>query len=345
MVTTPQLTIIIATYDRFELLSKCLASVKSSMLQSPIAAHLKLVLNGEVLTVGAETALLAYSTARLSIELITLPTRVRPAQARNVLLKSVSTPWVLFLDDDVQVPKNFFSTFTQLCAQHPEIGVFGGPNLTPPETSAISELTGWVFQESLIVGPVARRYKKNTTSMLKGGQFNLMLCNLFVERTLWPDLQFDGLLITAEENHLLYELDRRGYRMLSTPNLFVWHERRSTLEKFRRQILNYGVGRGQLLTRFLVLENVALLILPFLILFSLYAFLAPLMIALLMHQIALQARYWRVYKKFSWTLSLCSFTVWFFYVTGLIQGFCKTALAQVKSAQQASALLYRQNNG
>lgn len=342
---TSRLTIIITTYDRFELLKSCIASVKSSLLQSSASAHLKVVLNGQSLTENLKNELLSHAAECLSIDLVFLPHRLRPAQARNVLLQTVTTPWILFLDDDVRVPENFFSTFTHLRTQYPEAHVLGGPNLTPPEGSAVSNLTGWILQESLIVGPVAHRYQKRDTIIHKGGQFNLMLCNLFVERTRWPDLQFDGSLVTAEENHLLYELHRRGYQMLSSPDLFVWHERRSTLGKFRHQIFNYGVGRGQLVTRFLVLENVALLLLPFLILLLLYAWTLPLMAALLVHQLAMQARYFKTYKKFSWFLSVGSFSVWFFYGAGLLQGFFKTFAVQTKSAQQALAFFYRQNNG
>lgn len=339
------LTIIITTYDRFELLERCLVSVKLSLGQSSVVAHLKLVLNGQPLSEKLQSKLLSHAAECFSIELVFLPNRVRPAQARNVLLKTVTTPWILFLDDDVYVPENFFSTFQRLHSRYPEANVLGGPNLTPPMGSATTELIGWILQESLVVGPVAGRYKKKLAAPLEGGQFNLMLCNLFVERTLWPDLQFDGSLVTAEENQVLYELKRRGSQMLSSPDLFVWHERRSTLEKFRHQILNYGVGRGQLLTRFLVFENLALLALPFLILFLVYTFFLPSLVVFMVYQAVLQMRYVSAYKKPSWQLFLCSSAVWIFYFTGLTKGFLQTALVQFKSTQPFLFFSNRQSNG
>ncbi len=346
MTSSPQLTIIIATYDRFELLNKCLSSVRTSLLQSPIDAYLKLVLNGEVLSESLQKKIQSYASDRLSIELVSLPSRVRPAQGRNVLLQTVATPWILFLDDDVQVPENFFSTFTQLRTQYPEMNVLGGPNLTPPNGPSTADLTGWILQESCIVGPVAGRYKKpDGTKNSVGDQFNLMLCNLFVERTLWPEIQFDGTLVTAEENHLLYELKRRSFKMLSTPELFVWHERRSTLQKFMWQIFYYGVGRGQILTRFIVLENIALFFAPLLIAFCAVYYFIPFIIILAALQVAIQMRYFAAHRRLSFKVGFYSFALWFFYGAGLIKGIFKTLWAQLKTLHQSFALLYRQNHG
>lgn len=171
--------------------------------------------------------------------------KVHPGTARNELLPLARGELVLFLDDDVEPEGHLLHRLYQLGEQHPDIGVFGGPNLTPRGSSTFQLVQGAVLASLISSGPVRRRYGPHPARTADERFF--MLCNMAVRRVLL--MEFDDDLICAEENRLLNELQRRGAMMLYDPSLVVFHERRPDLPSLTRQLFKYGVGRGQVAMR------------------------------------------------------------------------------------------------
>jgi O-antigen/teichoic acid export membrane protein len=170
-----------------------------------------------------------------------------PGQNRNALVQLVRAPIVVFLDDDVSVPEGFLDA-AQKALSDPAVGVAGGPNLTPPGSTEFEQLSGDVLAAAVATGPVRHRYR--TWRPGPASERSLTLCNLVVRRALLdPPPPFDPHLKCAEENELLLRLARNGVRMAYVPQLAVYHERRSALSSYGRQMIKYGFGRGQLLAR------------------------------------------------------------------------------------------------
>jgi hypothetical protein len=174
-----------------------------------------------------------------------LASAVRVGGARNFLLPAARGQWLYFLDDDVVVGPRVFQTLAELSSRHPEIGVFGGPNDTPPDSSRFQGTQGAVLGSLAGSGPVRRRYTAHAS--VPARERDLILCNLAVKRAVM--VPFNASLTGGEENGLLSQLARSGVSMRYEPSLAVYHDRRPDLGSFTRQMHKYGFGRGQVLDR------------------------------------------------------------------------------------------------
>lgn len=164
-----------------------------------------------------------------------------PGAARNLLVERARGELLLFLDDDATLRPDALRRLDDLARAHPEAGVFGGPNDTPPGGSSFQAVQGAVLASLMGSGPVRRRYGAHPATHADERFF--ILCNLAVRRSVM--VPFAAELICAEENAVLAELAASGVVMYYDPELVAYHERRPTLQGFLAQMHKYGRGRGQ----------------------------------------------------------------------------------------------------
>jgi len=174
-----------------------------------------------------------------------LATGARLGGARNFLLSEARGEWLYFVDDDVVVGPRVLHSLVELSVRHPDVGVLGGPNETPPGSTRFQRTQGAVLGSLAGSGPVRRRYTSHGPAPAR--ERDLILCNLAVRREAM--VPFDASLTGAEENGLLSQLARLGVAMRYEPSLAVYHDRRPDLRSFARQMHKYGFGRGQLIAR------------------------------------------------------------------------------------------------
>jgi glycosyltransferase involved in cell wall biosynthesis len=170
-------------------------------------------------------------------------TSALPGAARNLLVERARGELLLFLDDDAALRPDALRRLDELATAHPEAGVFGGPNDTPPGGSRFQAVQGAVLASLMGSGPVRRRYGAHPATHADERFF--ILCNLAVRRSLM--VPFSAELICAEENAVLAELAAAGVVMYYDPELVAYHERRPTLRGFLAQMHKYGRGRGQVI--------------------------------------------------------------------------------------------------
>jgi hypothetical protein len=125
------------------------------------------------------------------------------------------------------------------------VGVFGGPNDTPPSSTRFQFVQGAVLASMVGSGPVRRRYGAHPAGT--AGDQAFILCNLAVRRDVM--VRFPDDFLCAEENALLSDLRHNEVVMYYAPELAVYHERRPTPRGFAQQMHKYGRGRGLLLRR------------------------------------------------------------------------------------------------
>jgi len=232
----PLVSICIVTGRRIPLLDACLAC-----LQEQEGAP-----DFEVLVCSdGDDEVRAAVHARFPDARVCHVSRALPGAARNLLVEAARGDVVFFLDDDVTFGPGLLARLAELVEAHPEVGVFGGPNDTPPGSSSFQEVQGAVLASMVGSGPVRRRYGRHPAGPADERFF--ILCNLAVRREVMVPFALD--LICAEENGVLAEMSRAGVRMHYDPELVVYHERRPTRRGFAQQMHKYGRGRGQLLVR------------------------------------------------------------------------------------------------
>jgi hypothetical protein len=220
-------------------ISICIVSARPDDLRCCLASVTPQLRPGDEVLVYANGAGIA-DVAPPPVTVVEGP-RCSLGAARNRLIEAAGGELVVFLDDDTICPAGLLDAFTSCSEAHPEVGVFGGPNLTPPDAPAFQIAQGLVLASLIGGGPARRRYRLGPPT--SGGDRNLTLCNMAVRRDLAPAFRED--LTGGEETDLLARLHRDGVTMRSDPRLMVWHQRRRTLGAFARQMHKYGDGRGE----------------------------------------------------------------------------------------------------
>jgi ABC-type polysaccharide/polyol phosphate export permease/GT2 family glycosyltransferase len=326
--TPPFVSICIISARRSALLARCLESLRRQEDAPPFE-----------LLVGADDDLsveevVSASFPAAEVMHLSHPT---PAGLRNSLLRRARGEWLLFLDDDVELEPHFLRALHDLVIADPELGVLGGPNLAPRDSSRFQRVQEAVLASLLATGPVRRRYGRH--SAREGHERHFTLCTLAVRRRVMAD--FDERLVCAEENELLEGLRREGVEMRYEPELLSYHERRPTWRSFASQIHRYGHGRGQLLARHPSTARLAHLAPAALVVYC--ALLAPLAILLgplalaplLLYAAAVAATAARV----GWTLRRAAavplaaaliVTVHLWYGAGVLRGIFVSALTRAR---------------
>lgn len=330
--TAPGITIVVVTHARPVLLEKMLKSIRvatSEAEKNQFSFETKILLNGK----DPETEKIISDTE--AYEKIEDP--VSPAAARNLLLNKTNKEWLFFVDDDVEIPQSLFLDFKKLITDHPEIDIWGGPNITPNHSSYEQLRNGWMLSDKLITGPVARRYKRNGKEFTEGGQFNLMLCNLFVKRKILDERVFLPFLKTAEENELIYRLKAAGYKLAASDKLYVFHERRSDADRFLKQIFYYGYGRGQLLVNVSIAKQAVFVMLPLAWTLAMGIFVRyPAL--LLMWLAAIKLKFVIKFKKIDLAVLIMPVAMWFYYLAGMAKGVF-VSLAQTAQSKKTNEKL------
>jgi GT2 family glycosyltransferase len=229
-------SVCIITRGRSDNLEACLTSLEAQV-DAP-AWELRLLADGD-------TSVADEVRGRFPDAAVGVFRDARPGGARNLLLGGARGEGLLFLDDDVVVEPHLLRQLADLVARHPQISVFGGPNVTPPRSTRFQTVQGAVLASLVGAGPVRRRYGSHPSGAADERWFTL--CNLAVRRSAMRP--FSDLLVCAEENEVLERLARDGHQMLYDPALVAYHERRPTYGGFARQMVKYGRGRGQLIVR------------------------------------------------------------------------------------------------
>jgi succinoglycan biosynthesis protein ExoA len=325
------LAIVLVTYKRADLLKRSLSSLALAIQESKDVYHsfnfrTYLCINGE----DNESYQLALQfqkqDASFSMKIDCIPTPVTPAAARNNILQSVKDEFVFFMDDDVFLPKDIFLNFLRLACKFPEVDVWGGPNVTPIESSCQQKDCGWLLSQPLLVGPIAQRYALVNQKLVAGGQYNLMLCNLFVRHSILGT-GFEPFFKTAEENELIYRLQEKRCPMFASHDLYVWHERRANYLSFVRQIFFYGYGRGQLLRRVSIMRQKLVILALFLFLFaSMLFFVFPMIVFVftLIWLFLINFMYLLEFRRLNAKIFILPLLIYFAYLFGLFSGYQQT---------------------
>jgi len=235
------ISVIIASFKRQELLKECLDSVLRSKFQGGF--EVIVVVNGS----HPETIefLSNYSKKTPNIKYFTI-LQPNKCLARNLALEHAEGNIIYFIDDDVQVGQDNLQRLIEKFKQSPQISIVGGPNLTPKAGSFFQRCSGYVFSSIFGSAGVRSRYRLLKEDKLVD-ETHLILCNLAFSKELFvkEGIRFRDMACN-EENLILYRLKKKGYEMLYSPEIFVYHQRRKSLSSMMEQFFRYGRGRGQM---------------------------------------------------------------------------------------------------
>lgn len=154
---------------------------------------------------------------------------------RNLGLKYVTTKFVSFIDSDAYPNSRWLDESLKLF-KNKKIALVGGPNLSPKTKNIEKILVARSRRNSIVtLNPKVKsiKTKQHFINFLPS-------CNMIMRTSIYKKIKgMDPRLYSSEEISLNYKLNKKGFKMIFDPKVFVFHSDRN-FKHFSRQRFIYG---------------------------------------------------------------------------------------------------------
>lgn len=160
---------------------------------------------------------------------------------RNVGFLNSKGSFLVFTDADCTLPRDYLkNSLKYFCSE--EVAGIGGPAITPSGSSLFEESVKFIYELGALFCCSAHRERINKVKKVK----DIPGCNSIYRREILEKVMpIDEKLLTAEDVDLNFRIRELGYKLLSVPDVVVFHHRRSSPRKFFKQIYRFAIGRLQ----------------------------------------------------------------------------------------------------
>ncbi len=236
------ISVILITFGRAAMLKACLKSLAAA--KTPEVVEVIAALNGP----DPETSglLRACAAGYEFLKVLELPRMCR-GEARNAAFRAARGAWLCFLDDDTEVPPDYFANLAgEIRAGGADV-VGGGQTIDLKTAPVFEKAVYFTLSSFWGAGPFRVRFRPFKGARAAGPE-EFILANLALRRAALENnsLAFEGHLTSAEENLLLNKLARLGSAMRLNEGLNLLHKRRPNYISFARQLFHSGMGRAQM---------------------------------------------------------------------------------------------------
>lgn len=230
--TEPMVSIIIPVRNEAGLLKSCLESI--SNLDYPKDRI-------EVIIADGMSTDDTVNTAKQLGARVVLNEKKTVSPGRNVAFKLAKGEIIAFTDADCIVDKNWIINSVRYF-EDDKVACVGGPNLTPYGEGYFGKAVGFVFNQGIFsAGSIHARELKEVKEVR-----SIPGCNaIYKKDALEKVMPIDETLLTCDDTELNQRLIDKGYKLLYTPDVFVWHYRRPNPKRLFRQMYRYAIGRLQ----------------------------------------------------------------------------------------------------
>jgi succinoglycan biosynthesis protein ExoA len=200
---------------------------------------------------------------------------LNPSVNRNEGIKESRGEILAFLDDDAIVHKDLLKNAEEFLKNNKNIGIVGGPQLTPKSDNFFAKISGYVLESKFGTYTMSNRYKIGRLN-LDADETSITSANCFVRKSVFNKIKgFNPILFPGEDPEFFGRAKRSGIKIAYNPDLIIYHKRRSNLFDFCKQIYKYGKVR--ILKERLNKTNIKLVfIIP--TMFTVYMILSPILI-------------------------------------------------------------------
>lgn len=229
--------ILIASFNRSEVLERCLKSITKQRCNNSHQLYILL------LKTDIESKEIIRKQNMSGIEVVEVDTLPTPGKSRNILSAKSTSQFVLFLDDDVELPIRYLEEAEKVLLAN-EFDIFGGADSEKTNLSFNQEVLANILASYFVMGPTARRHHTMSTKT-RATELDLTLCNLWIRRSLLEKISFNEEVKRCEENILIDSLQtKEGASVGYISELVVKHLRReNVLDQIKIQFKS-GYYRG-----------------------------------------------------------------------------------------------------
>lgn len=196
-----------------------------------------------------------------------------PGPTRNYGAECSMGEYLIVLDSDVVLPEGYLQAVDEELTAHP-CDAFGGPDRAHESFTAIQKAINYSMTSFFTTGGIRGSQKK------KLDKFYPRSFNMGMRRSLYSQLNGFSPMRFGEDIDLSIRMYKSGAQVRLFPNAWVWHKRRTDLQKFFRQVHNSGIARINLYKKYP--ESLKLVhLLPALFTIGMFALLVTFVIGLL----------------------------------------------------------------
>lgn len=158
-----------------------------------------------------------------------------PGQSRNYGAERANGQYLLILDSDVVLPKDYLQAIEDELNTLP-CEAFGGPDASHPSFTPVQKAISYSMTSFF------------TTGGIRGGKAKLdkfypRSFNMGIRRDVYQTLGGFSKMRFGEDIDFSYRICEAGYKPRLFPKAWVWHKRRTDFRKFFRQVFNSGIAR------------------------------------------------------------------------------------------------------
>jgi len=211
------ISFIIPVYNAEETIGKCIESIMNQDLE--IEKEILVIDNG-----SADRSLeiaQSYPDVRCFRE-----SKRGPAATRNKGLENAKGDYIAFVDSDVVLPKDWLSKGMEKLKNNTSLAAVGGPGKSVEKNPISDALDKLLFGknegvEEIFVDSLATMDALYRADAIKG-------------------MRFDESLIAGEDPEFNFRLRKKGYNLLYSRDLFVYHHHPLNLGGLLKKWYNYG---------------------------------------------------------------------------------------------------------
>lgn len=226
--TTPRFTFVIPVYNRPDEIRELLESLCQQTDQD-----FDVVVVEDGSTVPCQLVC-SEMAGRLSLHYYTKENS-GPGPSRNYGVERAEGQYVIILDSDVVLPPTYLANVEQELSQHP-VSLWGGPDSAHPSFTPMQKAISYSMTAFW------------TTGGIRGGKekmerFHPRSFNMGVQRETYMQLHGFSSMRFGEDIDFSIRAMKAGVTCRLFPSAWVWHKRRTDLQKFWRQVFNSGIAR------------------------------------------------------------------------------------------------------
>ncbi|RLF20241.1 MAG: hypothetical protein DRM97_07835, partial [Thermoprotei archaeon] len=165
---------------------------------------------------------------------------VTPGAKRNIAMKHAKGELIAYIDSDAYPKKNWLLNTIKYFDKD-QVAAVTGPGITPPNDDPMRKASGYVYEVLTRFTSLAGRFSTTRAQEVDDAHS----CNLIIKRKVLEEVKgWNEKYWPGEDTLLCNEILRRGYRIISAPDVVVFHHRKPLYKPHLVQVARFGLHRG-----------------------------------------------------------------------------------------------------